>query len=85
MTCSDTACTLCEDGYGANAANNGCTACTADLTGMATCDSSLAAAATCDSGYGLIATVCTACTVSNCMVCTAADVCSGCMSGYGLS
>jgi len=83
--CDADECTLCDDGYGANASDNGCTACTSELTGMATCTSALNVAATCDSGYGLISDVCTACTVTNCSDCSSADVCTMCNSGYGIS
>lgn len=50
---------------------------------MKTCTSALTVAMTCNSGYGLIATVCTKCTIANCMTCAAADTCTTCMDGYG--
>lgn len=83
MTCTETECTMCEDGHGPESGKTSCKACTAELAGMKTCTSALTVAATCNSGYGLIATVCTKCTVSDCMVCTAADTCDTCMSGFG--
>jgi len=85
MTCNASSCSLCADGFGPNAADNGCTACTSSSTGMVTCATDLSTAATCESGYGLIAGVCTSCTVANCGSCAAAAVCSSCMAGYGMS
>jgi len=77
---------MCEDGYGPNAADNGCSACTSDNAGMTTCATDLTTATACESGYSLIGSVCTECTVTNCMTCTAtAATCTACMAGYGMS
>jgi len=86
LMCDETTCTMCEDDHGPVANSTGCKACTATLTGMKTCTSALSVAMTCDMGYGLISTVCTACTVDNCSACNAsADTCSMCNDAYGLA
>jgi len=85
MSCSDSACTTCEDGYGPNALDNACSEC-GEHAGMTTCAVDLSTPTGCESGYSLIGVACAECTVTNCMACTAvATTCTACNAGFGMN